>query len=672
MSLGTRLGPRKNLSPRDNAAWLAALVILAIAMPVDNAIGSNPFFLRTHGISGWGFALLQVVITAVGWLIAWGVLALVRKAAPERAFDITTSVITFIVATVAAANALAAEPHVSQALASIPAWGWWILGLLVGAAITLLARRFAAGLVLMIFLTIASLVPIITAALNSASSDVSASITWEDKQDRPSVLWIIVDELNDHAVVNSDGQVHDYLPNIAEFQQQATTYTHAYGLSNKTERAIPAMMAGLSNIGEQDDATMNALSESMGITGDLGEKYSVTLSSSIFAPPSGVSPCNDDGSSAADKASTLAADVAAVAGNTALMPAWRGPFPAIQSKWRDYWVDTSPGWVTVATGRLSCQVESGDPFLAVWHTLSTHNPYVYGRDGQPIVLEPQRTLAVIDPGMNIKGEVTTPELYEFQRRLYANSVRNADRRIGQVLGLLKASGRYDDTMVIITADHGVAITEARRDGSGGEDERRVGADTEQMWGEIAQVPLLVKYPGQSEPTVVDAPRTSSQIMPTILQEMGATAKLPWPMQPPLDQDPSAITFTLKHLGAWTPFDYPGPGRWDEWSPTQTEPDLSYQFAIGIDPALLGKPVPAGLTQVPVRTTIPPTMSSQTIIQFHTAQRCPADASLLTVQQGGHDVVVGSVLWEASSGSSTRGWAIIPTRLDTDVKVWCAP
>lgn len=672
MSLGRLVGTRTNLAPRDISAWVSAFVVLAVAMPLDNAIGANPFFLRSHGVSGWGYLALQIAGTALAWLILWGLLALLKRLVSATVFDVLASVATLAVAWFCATNGLGAEPHIASALSGLPPWGWWVIGLILAALLTQLARKVSAGTIVLVFLTIASLIPIITATLGSASSNVDASVEWNTSGDRPSVLWIIADEMNAHAVIDAEGKVHPSLTNMSELQEQATTYTHTYGLSNKTERAIPAMMGGLSDIGAQDDATMNALSESMGLVGTLSDEYDVTFSSSIFAPPAGVGECNNDGQSWRDKANSFGADLAAVAGNTALISPLRDAFPSTEAKWRDFWEQTSPGWMAVARGRLECQANSDEPFFAVWHTLTTHNPYVYGRDGQPMVLDPQHTLAVIDPGMNTRGEVTNSSVYEFQRRLYANSVANFDRRLGQVLSVLKATGRYDDTMIIVTADHGVALTEARRDGSGGEDERRVGADPEQMWGEIAQVPLIVKYPGETTPQVVTAPRTSSQIMPTVLDVMGAKATLPWPMQPPLDQDPSAITFTLRHLGAWTSIPYAGAGRHDEWTPEQVLPDPEYPFAIGVAPDLLGAPVPAGASQVPVSVTIAPTMSSQQLFQFRTSKRCAADTSLLSANRGSGEVVVGSVVWESSDGPATRGWAILPTSFGTDVTVWCAP
>ena len=674
MAAGSRLGPRRNLSPRDNAGWVTAFLVVAFLVPLNSAIGANPFFLRTHEVSGWLWIITQIALIAVVFVALWLVLALIRSKASARAFDITASVLAFVIAWFSAANGLGAEPHIASAFASWPTWVWWVAALIVAALLTQLARKVSAGTIVMVFLTVAALLPVILATLGSASSAVAAEATWTSSPgDRPSVLWVISDELNAHALVDSDGRVRDAFPTLQGLQDQASAYTNVYGLSNKTERAIPAMMSGVSDIGSQSDDLMEALGESTGLLGSLASDINITWSSGIFAPPPGASRCNTDQQSIAGRAGTFGADVAAILGNTALIEPLRGKFPPIEAKWRDFWSEVGQGWASTARQRLICAVDEGGPFFAIWHTLLTHNPYAYGRDGSPLVEGSVQDYGTIDIGLNRQGEVTTDAVYELQRRLYGNSVSNMDRRLASVIDVLKQSGRYDDTMIIFTADHGVALTEARRDGSGGEDERRVGADTEQMWGEIAHVPLIIKYPGQQEPEVIEAPRTSSQILPTVLDVLGAQLRAPWTMPPALDEDPEAITFTLRHNGDWTSYPYAGPGRFDDWSDSQTMLDPDYPYAVGIDPSLLGQAVPEGSRPVEVTMLAPRGYSADQVFRFTTNDRCQAETGLISVATAdGTDRVVGSVAWEASTGPSTRGWAILPSRYGKKVTVWCTP
>ena len=47
---------------------------------------------------------------------------------------------------------------------------------------------------------------------------------------------------------------------------------------------------------------------------------------------------------------------------------------------------------------------------------------------------------------------------------YYGMIEHMDAKIGQVLAARKASGRAGDTMVVYTADHGLAVETARADG----------------------------------------------------------------------------------------------------------------------------------------------------------------------------------------------------------------
>ena len=70
-------------------------------------------------------------------------------------------------------------------------------------------------------------------------------------------------------------------------------------------------------------------------------------------------------------------------------------------------------------------------------------------------------------------------------------------------------------MVVLTADHGVAYRPGQP--------RR--APTPGNFSDIAAVPLLIKYPGETEGRIDDSPARTIDIVPTIAKELGA--KLPW-------------------------------------------------------------------------------------------------------------------------------------------------
>ncbi|WP_276278581.1 sulfatase [Haloarcula regularis] len=66
-----------------------------------------------------------------------------------------------------------------------------------------------------------------------------------------------------------------------------------------------------------------------------------------------------------------------------------------------------------------------------------------------------------------------------------------DERIGDLIELLKKRGMADDTVVILTADHGKCLGE--------HDYMGVGTF---LYDELVQIPLIISHPGESEPKTV--------------------------------------------------------------------------------------------------------------------------------------------------------------------------
>ena len=93
----------------------------------------------------------------------------------------------------------------------------------------------------------------------------------------------------------------------------------------------------------------------------------------------------------------------------------------------------------------------------------------------------------------------------------------ADLKIRQLIAHLKRIGIYDEALVVVTADHGVAFRK------GLFDRRKAKPDT---LAEISPVPLLVKLPGQGQGRVNDAIVETTDIAPTILDVLSVDAPEP--------------------------------------------------------------------------------------------------------------------------------------------------
>ena len=73
---------------------------------------------------------------------------------------------------------------------------------------------------------------------------------------------------------------------------------------------------------------------------------------------------------------------------------------------------------------------------------------------------------------------------EYLKQLYDEEILAADKALGQLVDGLKSRGRYDNTLLVITSDHGEEFWEHGRFEHG-----------HALWSELTQVPLVLHGPG---------------------------------------------------------------------------------------------------------------------------------------------------------------------------------
>ena len=103
------------------------------------------------------------------------------------------------------------------------------------------------------------------------------------------------------------------------------------------------------------------------------------------------------------------------------------------------------------------------------------------------------------------GDAVVAEL----RAVYLGLVAELDRQIGRVLNALAAAGVLDETLVIVTADHGEMLGDGWQLGKQG------------FRPEAFHVPLLIRHPKQrAAGRVVDVFTEHVDLVPTILESLG--------------------------------------------------------------------------------------------------------------------------------------------------------
>jgi hypothetical protein len=149
--------------------------------------------------------------------------------------------------------------------------------------------------------------------------------------------------------------------------------------------------------------------------------------------------------------------------------------------------------------------------LDVIHMLEPHVPWNHVPSGQRYTLtEHWSRLVPDDRQWQAPQRVVDIAL---QRGLL--EVGFTDTLFGSIKSSLEEKGLWDDSLVVVTADHGAAF-ESRVD-------RRKA--TNQNIGSIASVPLFIKSPGQKVPEMVERHTCASDILPEVAKRL--EIEYPW-------------------------------------------------------------------------------------------------------------------------------------------------
>lgn len=107
------------------------------------------------------------------------------------------------------------------------------------------------------------------------------------------------------------------------------------------------------------------------------------------------------------------------------------------------------------------------------------------------------------------------ERLDWIRAQYAGEVRWTDDHVGRLFAALRERGLWDDTLVILTADHGEEFFEHGAKGH-----------KKNLHVETVRVPLIVKYPGQHEGLRDDRLVSLVDVAPTVLDVVGLEPDFP--------------------------------------------------------------------------------------------------------------------------------------------------
>lgn len=187
-------------------------------------------------------------------------------------------------------------------------------------------------------------------------------------------------------------------------------------------------------------------------------------------------------------------------------------------------VDAEPSFWTAAevnrkaAGLLDHAIGTGQPFFLFLNYMDAHVPYV-----PPPPFDTRYQGA--DPSFRWftynklredvairRTRVLDGRAREHLTSQYDGAIAYLDQQLGALLARLRESGVYDNSLIIVTADHGEGLGERSLIGHG-----------LSLYQHELHVPLMVKYPHATTGTVVETPVGSVDVLPTILDVVGVTA-----------------------------------------------------------------------------------------------------------------------------------------------------
>lgn len=524
--------PGLDQAPLKQLATYFGLSSIAVAQPLVDTIGSNPELLsatNNTGNTAWVFIVGLLVLPALITFAVVQMTGLVSKPAKRALHYVAVGgFLTLLALVIIRLIGLENELLV------------FFLAAGIGAGLTYLLHQAPA------LQQIPQLLAILTPALlglfavSASGSALRASnpdaVIAGGPRVTPPVLFIVLDEFPLWPLLNEQEEIDvERLPGIGALTENATFYRNTVAPSNSTQAAVPSIMTGLNPGAELLPPFASAYPNSVFTL--LGGAYDVNAYESTAALCT-TEICGADGSSIIPAATgdikALIRDSAVIYGHKVLPGSLRGAIPRIDLAWGNFAkveaefeasqnepeVELAPGdpepdrWARfveehkggpgrqgqILLSLVDAAAEATNPSLTFFHGLLPHRPWTLTPDGQ--------TYQSYE--FNREGELLGPEVDEARDRYqrFLMQLGYLDSLIGEAVDRLKAAEVWDETMVILVADHGIHLAPD-------ESMRRVNIDSIDSVHDIYRVPMFVKYPGQTEGIVTDCEAMAIDILPTI-------------------------------------------------------------------------------------------------------------------------------------------------------------
>ena len=519
-------------SARRERLWaffeLFALVGFVVAQPTLDVLGKAPDFFLFRRAGRAEILLLVLAVTVLPALGLW-LAELAAGLAGDRA---RRAVHLLMVAGLLAVLSL----EIGKNLTSVRGPALVAIGVAGGLAGGLLYARWPGLKLWLRYLAPAPLVfalvfllvsPVSKLVLPQPGGTVDANSPGVRINPEHPVVMILLDEFPVTSLLDSKGQIDARLyPNFAKLAGQSTWYRNATAVSGLTQWAVPAMLSGRYPTAAR--RTPRRRPPSTPTTCSPCWAGPMTSSSSRSSPSSarprcarrpGTRPRSGAGlkTTLRDSARVFKRIVWPRDVDENPTGAWLTADPEAEAKPAPKPGD-SPILKEIERGNEPRQyynfvqsIEGSDkPTFYFLHLLLPHQPWHYLPDG--------RKYTDRGDGRNANGWTSEPWPPQLSRQRHLMQTAETDRLIGQVMRRLHEQGMYDDTLFVVTADHGMSFKPSEF----GRRQATAGNVDQVLW-----VPLFIKAPGQSEGQANERNWEHVDLVPTVADMLGI--KVPWEM-----------------------------------------------------------------------------------------------------------------------------------------------
>ncbi len=353
--------------------------------------------------------------------------------------------------------------------------------------------------------------------------------------DRGPVVLVVLDELPIRSLLGPDGAIDaERFPGFAELASDSTWFRNTTAVSSNTLYAIPAIFTGRYPVSKS--AGLQARQHPDSLFRLLADAYRLNVAEYVTklcgapkcdpahpdnAPRAGYAPEPLVSKTATDPLRSLLRKARGIywsrltgreADLDASNPAPEDDFvvPDVASSATGSKVSNTAQPARFAEWLSRIDGDLATPQLNVLHTVIPHHPWRL--DGEGTLYEPFGTT---DVGFSQFAWLDRPGAVATMRQRHLEMVRYADRLVAALRARLERLGIWDDTTVIVTADHGASFVA----------EKPFRSWTSATQTDIVGVPLFVHGPGFEPGVIDDVAAQSVDIVPTIAAAVDV--EIPW-------------------------------------------------------------------------------------------------------------------------------------------------